>query len=92
MSKAIRANYRQNFLFPPSLEDWLPADHPARFLRKFVVSLDLKIQLIEARSLPSRRSPCSSPSDGNSFEMVLDLRPYPSPRRHDGMKNEKTLP
>src|SRR2546426_9556073 len=41
MAKAIAPDYGQQFLFPPALEDWVPADHPARFLREFVDQLDL---------------------------------------------------
>lgn len=41
MAQAIAPDYGQQFLFPPALEDWVPADHPARFLREFVDELDL---------------------------------------------------
>lgn len=42
MSKPIRADYKQMYVFPPSPEDWLSVDHPVRFLRDFVDCLDLK--------------------------------------------------
>ena len=41
MVQPIAPDYGQQFLFPPALEDWVPGDHPARFLREFVDQLDL---------------------------------------------------
>jgi transposase len=43
MSQAIAPDYGQRFLLPPALEDWVGADHPARFLREFVDQLDLGV-------------------------------------------------
>src|ERR1035438_8001487 len=41
MAQPIAPDYGQQFLLPPALEDWVSADHPARFLREFVDQLDL---------------------------------------------------
>jgi len=41
MAQVIAPDYGQQFLLPPALEDWVAADHPARFLREFVDQLDL---------------------------------------------------
>lgn len=42
MSRELRADYTTQFLFPPSLEDWVKPEDPARFIRAFVDSLDLE--------------------------------------------------
>jgi transposase len=48
MPKAIAPDYGQQFIFPPALEDFVPASHPVRFLREFVDQLDLPILGLQA--------------------------------------------
>lgn len=48
MAKQIAPDYGQQFLFPPALEDWVPQDHPVRFLREFVDQLDLNAMGLES--------------------------------------------
>ena len=42
MSNVIEPDYERQWLFPPSLEDLLPAGHQARLVREFVDALDLE--------------------------------------------------
>ena len=41
MKNEIEADYNKGFLLPPSIEDWIPLDHPSRFIREFVDKLNL---------------------------------------------------
>jgi transposase len=41
VSRAIRPDYAQLLLLPPSIDDWVPKEHPVRLVRDVVDSLDL---------------------------------------------------
>lgn len=41
MANPIYPDYGQQFLLPPVVEDWVPKDHPVRFIREFVEQLNL---------------------------------------------------
>lgn len=42
MSKSLRGRPGEQFLFPPSVEDWVDRDHPARLVRELVEALDVE--------------------------------------------------
>ena len=41
VSRVLRPDYTQRFLLPPALDEWVPANHPVRFVRDFVDALNL---------------------------------------------------
>jgi transposase len=41
VSREIRPDYAQLLLLPPSIDDWVPKEHPVRFVRDVVDALDL---------------------------------------------------
>jgi transposase len=41
VSRILRPDYAQRLLLPPALDEWVPANHPVRFVRDFVDALDL---------------------------------------------------
>jgi len=59
MRREIRADYSQTFLLPPSLEDWVGVDHPARFIRDFVASIDMEGLGFRVPELSTGRPPYS---------------------------------
>jgi transposase len=61
VAKQIAPDYGQQFLLPPAIEDWVPRDHPARFLREFVDQLDLPgLGFVASESVEGR--PAYAPS------------------------------
>ncbi|MCX6646358.1 MAG: IS1182 family transposase [bacterium] len=57
MNNEIRAKYNEVYLLPPAVEEWVPADHPARFIRQIVESLDL-----DEMGFKCRKSEVGNPS------------------------------
>jgi transposase len=53
----ISPDYGQQFLLPPALEDWLPRDHPVRFIREYVDQLKLEELGFEVSSGSEGRPP-----------------------------------
>lgn len=41
MRRILRADYEQLLMLPPSVEEWVGPEHPARFVREFVAMQDL---------------------------------------------------
>lgn len=55
----IDANYAEQVLLPPALEDWVGEDHPACFIREVVAQLDLGELGIKMPELRMGRPPFS---------------------------------
>ena len=59
----------QVFLLPPSLDDWVPQDHPVRFIDAFVESLDLQSLGFKVGHAPTGRP-------GYSARLLLSVYLY----------------
>lgn len=57
MGYSIKADYTLTFELPPRLDDWVPEDHPVRYLRDVVDALDLTALGFEVREVTRGRPP-----------------------------------
>lgn len=73
MSRQLRADYTTQFLFPRSLEDWVKADDPARYIRTFVDSLDLR-EIAGEEWAKASADPCGRPH--YAFDLLLKVWLY----------------
>jgi transposase len=73
MSREIQADYETQYLFPRSLEEWVGADDPARFIREFVRLLDLK-DVRGEEEVAAARDSVGRPH--YSFELLLSVWLY----------------
>jgi transposase len=55
MGYEIEPNYNQQWLLPPSLEELLPASHPARLVREFIDAVDLEKMGFQVRKAETGR-------------------------------------
>src|SRR3954470_17136884 len=76
MCNEIEANYQAQWLFPPSLEDLLGVDHPARMVREFVDAQDLK-----ALEFKTRKSEDGRPSYSLGLQLKVWLYGYMTKNR-----------
>ena len=76
MCYEIEPNYEKQWLFPPSLEDLLGADHPARMVREFVDALDLAALGFKTRTVEDGR-----PNYGSSLQLKVWLYGYMTKNR-----------
>lgn len=71
VTREIKPDYSQPFLLPPALEDWVDEEHPARFVRDFVDSLDLA-----SLGFRGRRSPDGRPSYSDGLMLKIWIFGY----------------
>jgi len=71
VTREIKPDYSQTFLLPPALEDWVDEEHPARFVRDFVDSLDLA-----SLGFQGRRSPDGRPSYSDGLMLKIWIFGY----------------
>jgi transposase len=76
MRKEIEAEYDNQWLLPPSLEDLLGADHPARMVREFVDALDLQALGFKIRTVEDGR-----PSYSANLQLKVWLYGYMTKNR-----------
>ena len=76
MSYEIEPDYEKQWLFPPSLEDLLGADHPARMVREFVDAQDLAELGFKTRAVEDGR-----PSYGSKLQLKVWLYGYMTKNR-----------